>query len=189
MAACILIACRQERVPRTFKEISVLTRVDKTILAKCVKSILPLVEEEIETVSNKDFVARFCSQMGLGIAIQNGAIEVVNRVDQLGFLAGKSPLTICAAAIYLISQLSDTPKTFRDIAPVAGVVEGTIRGAYVQMYARRKEIVPSNMPRIKGIEHLPAVERPVSVSGTTPGSSATVTAAPSSSLTASASKK
>jgi transcription initiation factor TFIIB len=138
--------------------------VEKTVLAKCVKSILPLVEEEIEVVSNENFVARFCSQLGLGIAIQNGAIEVVKRVDKMGFMAGKSPLTICAAAIYMVSQLSETPKSYKDIAPVAGVVEGTIRSAYSQLYAHRMEIFPPNMPRLKGIENLPA-DRPLS-SGT-----------------------
>lgn len=155
VAACIFIACRQEKVPRTFKEITLLARLDKKILAKCVKAILPLVEEKLETASTEDYVARFCSYLDLEMAIQNGATEVVKRAVDLGILAGKSPLSVCAAAIYLISQLSSTPKSFKEISPVAGVSDGTIRNAYKDLYAHKEQVVPKNLPRLKGIEHLP----------------------------------
>ena len=155
IGACLFVACRQEKVPRTFKEMATLIRVDKKTLAKCVKMILPLLENPVQSASTSDYLTRFCSHLDLPVTIRNAASHVVTRAGELGILAGKSPLSVAAAAIYMIARLSDHPKTEKEISPVAGVSEGTIRNAYRDLWHRRHEVIPKDFPATIPIDMLP----------------------------------
>ncbi len=127
-----------------------LTRVEKKVIGKCVKSILPLVaeSERVHTVSTEDYLARFCSHLDLDMSIRNAAAKVVQKASDLGILAGKSPLSVCAAAIYLVTQLTHNPKSGKEISPVAGVSDVTIRNAYKDLHARRHEVVPKDFKMV-----------------------------------------
>ena len=58
-----------------------------------------------------------------------------------GSLAGRSPLSVAAACIYMASYLMGTPKSLKDISTVAGVSDGTIRTAYKLIYSEREDLV------------------------------------------------
>lgn len=113
---------------------ALLTRVDKKTLAKCVKCILPMLETPVQSATTTDYLTRFCSHLDLPTFIRNAASTVVQRATDMGLMAGKSPLSIAAAAIFLVTRLSDHPKTEREISPVAGVAEATIKHAYKDMW-------------------------------------------------------
>ena len=135
VAACIFIACRQEKVPRTFKEICALTRVPKKDIGRTFKVLMKVFGEngptkelgavQIQTgsMASEDLMARFCSNLGLPMEVQRGAVNLVRRVNQCGTLAGKSPVSVAAACIYMVSVLNSIPKPTKDIAYVAGVSE------------------------------------------------------------------
>lgn len=59
----------------------------------------------------------------------------------MGDLAGRSPLSIVAASIYMASFLMGHGKTAKEISGVAHVSDGTIRGAYKQLYAERERLI------------------------------------------------
>lgn len=59
----------------------------------------------------------------------------------VGDLAGRSPLSIAAACIYMASFLIGRPKTPKDISQVAGVSDGTIRTAYKFLYQEREKLI------------------------------------------------
>ena len=151
IAACIFIACRQARVPRTFKEIVALTGVDKKKLATCFKFLRLAFEgtgvsdrkggedPQADTggitagqisASAEDIVVRYGSNLALPPAVSSAAGEVVRHVTNLGLLAGRSPITVATACIYFASHLFGHPKPAKDIAAVGGIAEGTIRHAY-----------------------------------------------------------
>lgn len=62
-------------------------------------------------------------------------------MSNVGALAGRSPLSIAAACIYMASYLTKRPKTAKEISLVAGVSDGTIRNAYKFLYADREKLV------------------------------------------------
>lgn len=164
IAACIYLACRQENVTRTYKEISALTMVPKKEIGKCFKQIQELLkdsgvaERNMGTVSTEDFVTRFCSHLRLGMEVQKVAIAVLKRCSELGCTAGKSPISVASAAIYLTCHLfPNSSKTFKDINLVSSVSEGTIKSTYKEMYARRFDLVPPEMIPRELIEALPLV--------------------------------
>jgi transcription initiation factor TFIIB len=113
---------------------ALLTRIDKKTLAKCAKIVLSMLEQPVAAATTTDFLSRFCSHLDLPTAVCNAAVTVVERANALGLTGGRSPVTIAAAAIFLISKLSDHPKSEREISPVANVAENTIRAAYRELW-------------------------------------------------------
>merc|ERR1712142_898778 len=64
-AACLYIACRQEGVPRTFKEIVAVSTVSKKEIGRCFKLILKAHDTSVELITTGDFMSRFCGTLSL----------------------------------------------------------------------------------------------------------------------------
>ncbi|EIE77922.1 hypothetical protein G6F57_006045 [Rhizopus arrhizus] len=149
IAACIFIACRQEKVGRTFREICALTRVPKKEIGRCCKSLQLKLQTNTTIMNSEDLMLRFCSNLQLANYVQKAGIDLVKRVKELGTLAGKSPISVAAACIYLVSYLYRQPKATREIAHVAGVSEVTIKTAYKTLYAEKESLLDINDLRQK----------------------------------------
>jgi transcription initiation factor TFIIB len=155
VAACIYVACRQEKVPRTFKEISALTLVSKKDIGRCYKLLAPLLETRVSSVSMDDFMARFCSHLGLGMDVQRLAVVILQRVAALGVAAGKSPTSIAAAGLFMTCQLlPQARKSPKDIAFISGVSEVTIKNTYKDLLLRKHDLVPSDLVPKSAIDSL-----------------------------------
>lgn len=149
IAACIFIACRQEKVGRTFREICALTRVPKKEIGRCYKSLQAKLQTNTSIMNSEDLMLRFCSNLQLPNYVQKAGIDLVKRAKEVGTLAGKSPISVAAACIYMVSYLYHMPKSTRDIAHVAGVSEVTIKSAYKSLYAERELLVDIDSLRHK----------------------------------------
>jgi transcription initiation factor TFIIB len=161
VAACLYIACRQEDKPRTFKEIcSVATGASKQEIGRATKFIVKQLEEdmgismEMGTIHAGDFLRRFCSHLGMGNAEVRAATETVKKSEMLDIR--KSPISVAAAAIYMISQLSNDKKALKDISRVAGVAEVTIRNSYKDLYPHAAKLIPEWFTKEVDLKNLPA---------------------------------
>lgn len=155
IAACIYVACRQEKVPRTFKEISALTLVSKKDIGRCYKMIAPLLENRVSSVSMEDFMARFCSHLNLGMEVHRVAVHILKRVAELGVAAGKSPTSISAAGLFMATQLfPHARKSPKDIAFISGVSEVTIKNTYKDLLARKYDLVPPELIPKQAVDNL-----------------------------------
>jgi transcription initiation factor TFIIB len=163
IAACIFIACRKANVPRTFGEIHALTHVSKTEIRRCFQAIEKLLIGEsqshvageisgvrtpgegdyIPTVSANasDLMIRFCNRLQLPVNIQTVCVELAKRMEDDDILAGRSPVSIAAAGIFFVSWLMGKGKSVKEVGDVAGVSEGTIKGAYKVLYSVREKLV------------------------------------------------
>ncbi|KAL2485481.1 Transcription initiation factor IIB-2 [Abeliophyllum distichum] len=161
LAACLYIACRQEDKPRTVKEIcSVANGATKKEIGRAKEFIVKQLEIEMGqsiemgTIHAGDFLRRFCSHLGMTNQAVKAAQEAVQKSEELDIR--RSPMSIAAAVIYIITQLSDDKKLLRDIAPATGVAEGTIRNSYKDLYSYTSRIVPSWYATEDAIRHLPS---------------------------------
>lgn len=165
IAACIFVACRINRTPRTFKEFVHVTGVhDKTFI-----NTVKLLKQKFEgtsvaalaggqpaaagggggapdslsadqiAASAEDIVVRFCSYLALPANVQTAACEVVRKVTNLGTLTGRSPITVATSCIYFTSALLGQPKTAQEIASVGGIAEGTVKFAYKSVSSMSSE--------------------------------------------------
>ncbi|ERN14503.1 transcription initiation factor IIB isoform X2 [Amborella trichopoda] len=148
-AACLYIACRQEQMPRTVKEIcSVTNGASKKEIGRAKEHIVKLLEVEtgksmeMGTIHAGGFMRRFCSTLNMTNQEKKAASEAVVKSEELDIR--RSPISIAAAVIYMISQLStDANKIqLKDISNATGVAEGTIRNAYKDLYPHASKIIP-----------------------------------------------
>ncbi|KAJ1722122.1 transcription initiation factor IIB [Coemansia erecta] len=160
-AACLFLACRQQSIPRTFKEICHHTRVPRKDIGRTFKVLKdrllmnasqqqspmqmhqqqPVPLARCMSVVSDDLIARFCQRLSL----LGGAMECAKRVNlevrSRDTLAGKSPVSVAAACIYLAAHLVAQPRLPNHVSCVAGVSEVTIRNAYRLLYADRHSLV------------------------------------------------
>lgn len=155
-AACLYIACRKEGVPRTFKEICAVSKVSKKEIGRCFKLILRALETNLELITSSDFMSRFCGQLSLPQSVQTAATTIARKSNELNIVAGRSPISIAAAAIYMASQASDYKKAAKDIGEIAGVAEVTIRQSYRLMYPRAADLFPAEFKFTTSISDLPS---------------------------------
>lgn len=148
LGACIYIACRQEDKPRTVKEIcSVANGATKKEIGRAKEYIAKQLEVEMGqsmemgTIHAGDFLRRFCSHLGMTNQAVKAAQEAVQKSEELDIR--RSPISIAAAVIYMITQLSDEKKLLKDISLATGVAEGTIRNSYKDLYPHAATLIPS----------------------------------------------
>merc|ERR1719361_641587 len=155
-SACLYIACRQEGVPRTFKEIVAVSTVSKKEIGRCFKLILKSHDTNVEIIQTGDFMNRFCGNLGLSREIQRAATAIAQRAVDLDLVPGRSPISVAAAAIYMAAQASKDKKSQKDISDIAGVAEVTIKQSYKLMIPRAAELFPDNFEFDTPIEQLPS---------------------------------
>jgi transcription initiation factor TFIIB len=61
---------------------------------------------------------------------QQRAIRIINEAKRKGIVAGKDPMGLAAAALYVACVLEGEKKTQKEIAEVANVTEVTVRNRY-----------------------------------------------------------
>jgi len=161
IAGCIFIACRQTGFPRTFREIYALTKVSKKDIGRTFKALEKFfaglgegidasqgsaaqsTENKKSTASTEahKLVPRYCSQLGLQTRFVKVSEGLAMKMSTVSDLAGRSPLSVAAACIYMASHLLGKPKSPKEISAVAGVSDGTIRTAYKYLYMDRERLI------------------------------------------------
>ncbi|ONK71418.1 uncharacterized protein A4U43_C04F8350 [Asparagus officinalis] len=159
LAACLYIACRQEDRPRTVKEIcSVANGATKKEIGRAKEFIVKQLEVEMGqsmemgTIHAGDFLRRFCSSLGMANQAVKAAQEAVQKSEELDIR--RSPISIAAAVIYIITQLSEEKKLLRDISVATGVAEGTIRNSYKDLHPYVAKIIPTWFAKEEDLKNL-----------------------------------
>lgn len=152
-AACLYVAYRKNCVPRTFKEICAVSKASKRDIGKCYKVISKEIGEVIMHTSIVDYIPRFVAHLNLPTKIENQAKQIIETIDKIGILLGRSPTTIAALAIYMALEkeemtantfvgdncklppftdedFTDNKKSLKQISEVTGAAESTIRDVY-----------------------------------------------------------
>merc|ERR1719432_152469 len=155
-AAVLYIACRQEGVPRTFKEIVAVSTISKKEIGRCFKLILKAHEDtKVGLVDSGDFMSRFCGLLGLTREIQRAAMSISKKASDLELTEGRSPVSVAAASIYMASQASSDARCPAEIAAIAGVAETTLKQCYKLMLPKAGKLFPANFTFVKPVEQLP----------------------------------
>lgn len=159
ISGSLFIACRNEKVARTYKEVCVLTRVPKKAVGAVVKK-MELVLEGAKTAyvpGADDFVTRFCNVLNLPREIVNAADAVASSMQKCEQVYGKAYTTVAAASIYVVTQLSAEKerRTPKEIAEVTGVADVTIRSTYKLIFPQIGSVLPKEFKTAIPVSALP----------------------------------
>jgi transcription initiation factor TFIIB len=129
-AASLYAACRLSETPRTLKDMAEASRMRKKDIARCYRLLLRELDLKMPVEDPVRCVSKIASRAGIDMRTQRRAIETINMAKERGVVAGKDPMGLAAAAIYVACVLEGEKKTQKEIAEVANVTEVTVRNRY-----------------------------------------------------------
>ena len=127
VAACVYAACRNTETPRTLEDIASGINIRRKDVARCYRLIFRELDLKIPVADPVKGVSRIASIAGLGEKTKRKAIKLLNKAKKIGMVAGKDPMGIAAAALYLSCISTGGNKTQKEISIASGVTEVTIR--------------------------------------------------------------
>ena len=131
VASCIYAACRDTQTPRTLDDVADGINVRRKDVARCYRLIFRELDLKIPVADPINGVARIASEAGLGEKTKRKAIALLNKAKKFGMVAGKDPMGLAAAALYLACIADGGNTTQRNISDASGVTEVTIRNRCV----------------------------------------------------------
>jgi transcription initiation factor TFIIB len=129
-AASLYAACRSTQTPRTLREISEESPIDKKDIARCYRLMLRELDIQMPKPEAQLRVPKIAAKVGVGEKTQQTAVEILREATRLKTTAGKDPMGLAAAALYIACVMNDEKRTQKMIADAAGVTEVTIRNRY-----------------------------------------------------------
>lgn len=129
-AASLYAACRGTGTPRTLREISEASLVEKKDVARCYRLLLRELDVQMPIANPLTYVSKIAESTGISGRTQGVAIHILRKAREMRASAGKDPMGLAAAALYIACLQNDEKKTQKDIAEAAGVTEVTVRNRY-----------------------------------------------------------
>jgi transcription initiation factor TFIIB len=141
-AAALYAACRTTKTPRTLREISEASLVDKKDVARCYRLLLRELDIQMPIADPLTYVSKIAERTGISGQTQGLAIKILNEARLKRAASGKDPMGLAAAALYIACLQSNEKKTQKDIAEAAGVTEVTVRNRYKNLKRQLKLELP-----------------------------------------------
>ena len=127
VAACIYAACRNTETPRTLDDVAKGINIRRKEVARGYRLIFRELNLKMPVVDPVKGVSRIASIAELSEKCKRKAVEILNQAKKLGIVAGKDPMGIAAAALYLSCISIGETKSQKEISIASGVTEVTIR--------------------------------------------------------------
>ncbi|MFB6268367.1 MAG: transcription initiation factor IIB family protein [Halobacterium sp.] len=162
-AACLYVACKVERIPRTVDEVVEATGADRTQLLRRAKEVTSELGIDLSGFADaSQYVDRYADELGLPRPVAERAREVVAQCEDAGIAGGKSPSGWAAAAIYNAAVEADMDVRQDTLTDLADVTHVTIRNRYKEQREVLRERNPPPETAIAAVdwycEYLPASE-------------------------------
>jgi transcription initiation factor TFIIB len=141
-AASLYAACRDTNTPRTLREIAEASLVDKKDVARCYRLLLRELGVQMPIADPLTYISKIAERTGISGRTQGLAIEILSDAKRRRAAAGKDPMGLAAAALYLACLQNNEKKTQKDIAEAAGVTEVTVRNRYKSLKRQLGIVLP-----------------------------------------------
>ena len=127
LAASIYVASREAGIPRTLAEIASLSNTSYKDLSRVYRLIVLNLDLKVPMVDPVKCVAKIANKMEVSEKTKRNAINYMHNVITRGIAAGKDPMGLAGAVLYLSCIQSDEHRTQLDVAAASGVTEVTLR--------------------------------------------------------------
>lgn len=127
LGASIYVACREAGITRTLSDIAVIGNTSYKELARTYRLIVLNLDLKIPMIDPIKCIAKLANKLDLSEITKRYAIDYMRAITKNGFSAGKDPMGLAGAVIYLSCRTHDQPRTQIEVANAAGVTEVTLR--------------------------------------------------------------
>jgi transcription initiation factor TFIIB len=129
-AASLYAACRASETPRTLKDVAATSKIRKKDIARCYRLLIRELDLRMPVEDPVKCISKIATKVGITMPTQHRAIRIINEAKKQGIVAGKDPMGLAAASLYVACVLETEKKTQKEIAEVANVTEVTVRNRY-----------------------------------------------------------
>lgn len=141
--AALYAAARQAETPRSLDEMDSVSRIDQQELERTYRYLVRQLTLEIEPADPTDYIPRFASDLGVSDEVEREARDLLQTAQEKAIHAGKSPVSLAAAAIYAETLLCDEKVTQDQLGEVADVSAVTIRNRYQELLKASDTAAPT----------------------------------------------
>ncbi len=138
--ASVYAAARQAGVPRSLDEITDVSRVEKSEIARTYRYVVRELGLEVKPADPESYVPRFVSDLDLSEESERRARHLLSNAKEQGVHSGKSPVGLAAAAVYAAALLTNEKTTQAAVSEVADISEVTIRNRYHELLEAEQDI-------------------------------------------------
>lgn len=129
-AASLYLACRITHFPRSLTEIGDTSLVNKKDIARCYRLLLRTFDMRVPLIDPIKYAAKIVSLLDLSDNVRSLASKILREAIVNKATAGKDPMGVAAAAVYIACVVYNERRTQKSIANAAGVTEVTVRNRY-----------------------------------------------------------
>jgi transcription initiation factor TFIIB len=130
IAAALYVACRFDEILRTLREIVEASLSNKKEIAGYYRFLLKELNLKMPVRTPVACISKIAEKTGISGPTQGKAVEILNRAREKRLVAGKDPMSIAAAVLYIACKLNNEEKTQSEIAEAAQLTEVTVRNRY-----------------------------------------------------------
>jgi transcription initiation factor TFIIB len=138
--ASVYAAARQAGVPRSLDEITDVSRVEKSEIARTYRYVVRELGLEVKPADPESYVPRFASSLELSEESEMRARQLLQNAKEQGVHSGKSPVGLAAAAVYAAALLTNEKTTQAAVSEVADISEVTIRNRYHELLEAEQDL-------------------------------------------------
>jgi transcription initiation factor TFIIB len=143
LAVASYITCRELGIPRTLKEIAKISNLKEKEIARIYRKVMFELDIKVPQVDALKEIIKIGNLCGISERAKRRAVKMMMIVRQTDIFAGKNPMGLAGAVLYLSSKAYDEEITQSKIAEVAGVTEVTLRHD-LDIVIKLTEVYPSN---------------------------------------------
>ncbi len=127
VAASVYIACREFSIQRNMKDIAQAANITLKALSRAYRLLLTELDLKIVPQDPSLIVMRIASNLDLSEKTKREAIRILSEIKSRGGTAGKDPMGLAGAVLYLVSIKNNEYVVQKRLADAASVTEVTIR--------------------------------------------------------------
>ncbi len=127
IAVASYIACREMGIPRTLKEIANISNLKEREIARVYRKVMFELDLKIPLDDPIKKLVKIANKCKISEKAKRYAIKLMVEIIKKGLSAGKNPMGLAGAVLYVSCKNYNEDVTQREIAEAAGVTEVTIR--------------------------------------------------------------
>ncbi len=132
IAAIIYLVSRNHHLPKTLDELREVSGVKKKDIGRSYRTICRRLNLRMPVITAADYVPRLASQLKVSGKTEAKAIEMLEKARKKGIIAGKVPISIAAAALFLAGRMTNDKST-QKIISFSDIPESAIKNRYEEL--------------------------------------------------------
>ncbi|MGH9876553.1 MAG: transcription initiation factor IIB [Nitrososphaerales archaeon] len=130
LAASIYMACREMGAPRSLRDMTEITNVKRNALSYCYRLLVLELDIKVPLIDPVKYITKIGNKARISEKTKRMAVDTMEEIIKKEITAGKNPVGLAAAVLYLSCISNNEKRTQKDIADAAGVTEVTVRNRF-----------------------------------------------------------